>query len=239
MSAAPRSAVDELCDFLSCAVHLVLWARRVYPRETFERRRHLDVTVFRSRHVELNEYITLIVQGARQLIERREADRLVLAVRSGRIVLEHFRFDLRYEGRAIDLDALRQQLRGFLLKLLVCDALLGPLPNDADLDFTAELHTDRTHASTPLPEPCAPACRSKAQPLPACTAPADATSTCVASCLRLLHDWAEANGPQDLGAMPSGTELAVVPLKSLNVDGLAIGLSCISARMTSAPCAVR
>jgi hypothetical protein len=107
MSAA---VVDELCCFLSCAVHLVLWARRVYPREAFERRRHLDVTVFRSRHVELNEYIALIVQGARQLIERGEADRLVIAVRSGRVVFERFRFDVRYDGRAVDLDALREQL---------------------------------------------------------------------------------------------------------------------------------
>ena len=106
---------------MSCAVHLVLWARRVYPREAFERRRHLDVTVFRSRHVELNEYIALIVQGARQLIERGEADRLVIAVRSGRVVFERFRFDVRYDGRAVDLDALREQLRGFLLKLLTCE----------------------------------------------------------------------------------------------------------------------
>ena len=153
---------DELCDFLSCAVHLVLWARRVYPREAFERRRHLDVTVFRSRHVELNEYIALIVQGARQLMERGEADRLVIAVRSGRVVFERFRFDVRYDGRAVDLDALREQLRGFLLKLLTCDAQLGPLPYDAELDFTAEIHTDATHAPLPLPEPYAAASRLNA-----------------------------------------------------------------------------
>jgi hypothetical protein len=228
MSAA---VVDELCCFLSCAVHLVLWARRVYPREAFERRRHLDVTVFRSRHVELNEYIALIVQGARQLIERGEADRLVIAVRSGRVVFERFRFDVRYDGRAVDLDALREQLRGFLLKLLTCDAQLGPLPYDAELDFTAELHTDATHAPLPLPEPYAAASRSNA---PLLASASDAACAHVALCLRLLHDWAEASVPQELGSMPVGTEPVVVPFKSLDVDGLTIGLSCIAARMTSA-----
>lgn len=34
--------------------------------------------------------------------------------------------------------------------------------------------------------------------------------------------------------MPVGTEPVVVPFKSLDVDGLTIGLSCIAARMTSA-----
>lgn len=150
-----EAVIDELCDFLACALHLVLYARRVYPREIFERRRHLDVTVFRSRHVELNEYLALIVQGARQLMERGEADTLVVTIRAGYdVVLERFRFDLSYDGRAVALDVLREHLRGFLLKLLVCDSMLGPLPSTARLDFTAELHTKPSRVAQPLPDSC-------------------------------------------------------------------------------------
>ena len=65
-----------LCDFLHGAVHLILHARKVYPPEIFERRRFLDVTVFRSRHVELNDHIALVARGARDLMARGEADAL-------------------------------------------------------------------------------------------------------------------------------------------------------------------
>ena len=152
-------------QFLDVAIHLILRTRRVYAPEIFERRRFLDVTVFRSRHIELNEHIALVAEGAKTLLERGEADALVVSImgapREGgpRAVLERYLFEFRQSDRAAaaaaatddDHEAMRAQLRGFLLKLHVCDTQLAPLPADADLSFACELHTAPTRVSEPLP----------------------------------------------------------------------------------------
>lgn len=150
-SSADFQVVDELCTFLEVAIHLLLHQRQVYPREAFERRRHLDVSVYRSRHPELNEYIAITVQGARKLLERNEADAFIVVIRDkDRHVLERFHFDMHYETLAIDLELLREQLRGILVKVHTCDTLLTDLPPDATFDV--ELHTAPTRARHPLPD---------------------------------------------------------------------------------------
>ena len=201
-SSASSPLHDALCDFLSAAIHLILYARRVYPRDIFERRRHLDVTVFRSRHKELNEHVALVVRGARGLLERGEADALVVAILGSRgEALERFRFELRLasDGRVVDVPALLAQLRGFLLKLHVCDSLLAPLPADQELSFTTELHTTSTRSAQPLPTP-------------------------------LRDEWAEADVGRELAAMADGSDPSCVPLKSLSLDGITMGLSVLAAR---------
>jgi mitotic spindle assembly checkpoint protein MAD2B len=198
----PSHMLSLLCDFLGVCIHLILHARHVYPRDIFERRRHLDVTVFRSRHPELNEYITQVVEGARHLMERGEADALVISIHttgsSSTTVLERFRFDIRLTTSArINEDMLRTQLRGFLLKLQVCDSLLAPLPSESGLSFTVELHSNETTASQPLPDP-------------------------------LLTGWVEADLQRELGSIPTSSGPCVVPLKSLTMDGFTLGLSVLT-----------
>ena len=212
-------ATGVLVDFLQGAVHQILYARKVYPPDVFERRRLFDVTVFRSRHVELNDYIKMVVDSARLLLERAELDALVVSV-LGRpraaapslrpVVLERFRLDVRLSAAGasshLDAEGLAASLRGFLLKLHVCDALLAPLPADAELSFTAELHTRATSAPHPLPD-------------------------------SLREAWAEtdaggggahtAAGPV-AGGVDGGPH--VVPLKSLEAGGLTMGLSVLTAR---------
>jgi mitotic spindle assembly checkpoint protein MAD2B len=218
-----ESAVGLLGDFLGAALHLILYTRRVYPPEIFERRRLFDVMVFRSRHVELNDHIALIVQGACELIERNEADALVLSVlgtprtpdQPGVRVLERFRFELRSRESAqsttanlrinasADPEVLRGQLRGFLLKLHLLESLLAPLPSDADLSFACELHTAPTRITQPLPA-------------------------------SLREQWAETAAPgRALGAPPQANDSDsggfVVPLKSCVVGGLTVALSVLAA----------
>ena len=135
-------------DFLGAAVHTLLHARGVYPPETFERRRLFEVQVYVSRHQELIEYVASAVRGATQLLAQGAADSLVLRVLGAGApapVLERFVFELRAPGGAaplaeLDAAALRAQLRGFLVKLHVCDSLLAPLPGGGGLTFGLELH---------------------------------------------------------------------------------------------------
>ena len=57
------AALSVLCEFLTAAIHLILFARRVYPEDSFERRRLFNVPVQLSRHPELREYIAGVVAG--------------------------------------------------------------------------------------------------------------------------------------------------------------------------------
>ena len=98
------------------------------------RPKFLDVTVFRSRHPELNEYVAQVIEGARQLMHRGEADALVISINStsngSTTVLERFRFDIRLTTSAGISDALlRTQLRGQVRRLAVAVAVLVEQPS--------------------------------------------------------------------------------------------------------------
>ena len=204
-------------------MHLILRVRGVYPEEIFERRRLFDVTTFRSRHVELNDYIALVSEGLRELLERGEGDALVLSILrqpaaaaaavSSSVpspkpeVLERFRFEFRQLASSgpqpmplatgKELDQVRAQLRGFLLKLHVCSTLLPPLnPSPAkSLAFACELHTNTTCSMDPLSP-------------------------------QLLEHWTENSSPAS--AISSG-EARVVPLKSLATEGgLVVSLNALT-----------
>lgn len=57
-----QAKADLLADFLEVAVHLILYARNVYPPTIFERKKKYDVPVRLSRHPELNKYISEVAQ---------------------------------------------------------------------------------------------------------------------------------------------------------------------------------
>ena len=236
MAAASRGlstdALNAITEFLEGAIQLILHARKVYPPEIFEQRRLFDVALPHSRVPELNEYVAYLVHGARELIERGECDAMVVSILARPkdafpnvqpTTLERFRIDLRLpqlDTQAVgpDSDALRGSLRGFLLKLHVCDALLAPLP-DADLTFTAELHTRSTSSLQPLPtvllEKWCETDVTKEQ-LDGARAERGAVN------LPMLD--AVGNG------FPHGApEPYVLPLKSLDMGGIAMGLSVLAA----------
>eukprot|EP00967_Tisochrysis_lutea_P003746 scaffold4451_cov26-Tisochrysis_lutea.AAC.1 len=97
-------ATRLLLEFLRVLVHLILYTRRVYPEETFERRRFLEVIVYRcaqkhrlkrhprhrskphflpfrrSRHPGLCEYIDDAVQGLGELLCAGLAEAFVIVI---------------------------------------------------------------------------------------------------------------------------------------------------------------
>jgi mitotic spindle assembly checkpoint protein MAD2B len=54
-----------ILEFVEACVQQVLWVREVYSRELFERCRLYGVSLFRSRHPQLNDYIHQTVQSLR------------------------------------------------------------------------------------------------------------------------------------------------------------------------------
>ncbi|KAL1528269.1 hypothetical protein AB1Y20_009626 [Prymnesium parvum] len=191
---------EVLREFLAAACHMILHSRHIYPREIFERRRLFDVTVFRSRHKELNEYIDMAVHGVCELLQRGEADAMVLAVLGPPtlhspdlhpVVHERYRFALSFTPHATtgtsDLSA---QLRAFLVKLHFCDSLLSPLRIDATkLTFRIEAHSKPVRCLDALPP-------------------------------ELNEQWIELDTSSELGA--SGG--SITPLKSMNSGSVSLQL---------------
>lgn len=64
-AAARDSLVDVLLEFLEALVHQVLFVRELYAAELFQRQRLYGIAVRRSRHPELNAYISGVVGGLR------------------------------------------------------------------------------------------------------------------------------------------------------------------------------
>ena len=153
----PLPPVAVVDDFLHGALHVILHARRVFPPDVFERRRLFDVAArgtssSTSTSPESSSAPAICWSAASST---HSSSVLAPPARTARpAVLERFRIDVRLPAAgslSVHADALHASLRGFLLRLHVCDALLAPLPAGAELSFTAELHTRSTSASQPLP----------------------------------------------------------------------------------------
>ncbi|KAK9818377.1 hypothetical protein WJX72_011659 [[Myrmecia] bisecta] len=146
MNVATLAEVQEevatvLCEFLEAAVHQVLHLREVYNPELFDRHRYLNITVRKSRHPDLNEYIHSLVESLKVPLREAKLQKVaILLLDSHGRTVERYVVQLQVDRKglchlnAADLDA---ALRGFLLKLQYVDACLKPLPKGCTFDIVA------------------------------------------------------------------------------------------------------
>jgi hypothetical protein len=62
--------VDYVLSFLECAVHNILFVRHVYPEILFEQKRFLGVTVWQSRHPDINSYIRRVMSNLKPMLSK-------------------------------------------------------------------------------------------------------------------------------------------------------------------------
>jgi hypothetical protein len=75
--------VDVIVEFLEAAVHHVLHARGLYPKELFEARKLFGSRVMKARHPDLEQYIEGAVYALRSPIARGDVKRVVLVIKDG------------------------------------------------------------------------------------------------------------------------------------------------------------
>ncbi|XP_078368970.1 mitotic spindle assembly checkpoint protein MAD2B-like isoform X2 [Oculina patagonica] len=128
-----------LCEFLEVAFHLILYVREVYPPVVFERRKKYNVPVQMCCHPDLNQYILDVLQTTKPLLEKGEVQRVALVISNKKFIpVERFVFEI---GNPEESSATGSEdnfllhtekaLRGFLLKINACDALLEPIPPES------------------------------------------------------------------------------------------------------------
>ena len=130
------SLLDELMDFIECSIHSILYVREVYPPSLFEQRRFLGVTIWQSRHPDINSYIRRVLNNARPLMEQDLVDRVVFVTTSSTgVVLDHVTikcFTLPQQQHTSDgalnmqseISQLQEELRSTVLRIGLLDAQL-------------------------------------------------------------------------------------------------------------------
>ncbi|KAL5013822.1 hypothetical protein ScPMuIL_008092 [Solemya velum] len=144
-----KISADILSEFLETAIHCILYARELYPTGVFSKRKKYNVPVQICMHPDVSLYVTNVVEGVKEFLQNQETDRVSVVILSSRDEpIEKFVFEIgepdRNSGDDKYLYRLEQSLRGFVLKLNLCGAVLSPLPDDCT--WTVQLHTQESSA---------------------------------------------------------------------------------------------
>lgn len=138
---------DILLEFLEVAFNHILYFRKLYPEEIFERKKIYATAVHISQHPELNEYLRNVLTAIQQLIAIDEKSiksiNLVICNNDG-VPVEKYVFDLLELQTQISNEdpyflKTEEALRTICLKLSILDAYLKPLPEDST--FSIEIQT--------------------------------------------------------------------------------------------------
>ncbi|CAG8974920.1 hypothetical protein HYALB_00006708 [Hymenoscyphus albidus] len=161
-----------LMDFLTVAIHTILYIRELYPHSTFLTTRAYNLPVHQNRHPKVCEWINESIKALEPQISANAVKRVVVVIYSPDLkVLERFLFDIsrfpvvdhkerftEFEGDApgvADIVDIEEQLRAKIRKLDYLGGKMKPLPKDCTFTLSIEL---RDEADPPIghPQPWVP-----------------------------------------------------------------------------------
>ncbi|OLL25940.1 DNA polymerase zeta processivity subunit, partial [Neolecta irregularis DAH-3] len=161
---------DHIDNFkVTVALHTILHSRNIYPAELFIRARKYNSHVQQCRHPTLCQWIRDAVQCCTEELEKGTVSRISIVILStADIPFERFifdvsgfpdlpqnQFDIPIENAKMSPFDLEEQYRAAIVRLGVCEATLGTLPEDCTFTITIELRqkANYPHSSTSwLPE---------------------------------------------------------------------------------------
>lgn len=151
-------------DFLTVAIHTILYERHIYPLDTFITAKKWNYPVRQSRHPKVCKWINDAVAAVQEELLKGTVDRVAVVIYSQYSQpLERFMFDLSKfpviakedfhtpierqspsgqqkptpaQPAAVDLE---EQFRAVMAKLTVCDTMLKPIPQGCTFTVAIEL----------------------------------------------------------------------------------------------------
>ncbi|ORZ11070.1 DNA-binding protein [Absidia repens] len=130
-----------LCDFIQVWIHQILYQRELYPKGSFEQRKHYDVPVVMSSNPGVCTYVKEFVTSLQPLLEKQQCQLVSLVVLSNTTqqALERYVFQMDYyanvKSTTMADEDIQHYFRACLLKLNVLPSLLS----SASLDCTYAL----------------------------------------------------------------------------------------------------
>ncbi|RDL30401.1 The spindle assembly checkpoint protein mad2 [Venustampulla echinocandica] len=161
-----------LTDFLTVAIHTILYTRSLYPQTTFLTSRAYNLPVHQNRHPAVCAWINSAVTSLTPLLSSNAAKRVVIVIYSPQLeVLERYIFDIsRFpvisekekltefadETRGMsNITDVEEQLRATIRRLEYAGSKMAPLPEKCTYTLAVEL---RDEAEPPIghPQPWVP-----------------------------------------------------------------------------------
>ena len=173
-----RALVAAFTDFLTVAIHTILYERRIYPQTSFLSARKYNLPVRQNRHPKVCEWINDAVTAVETEILKGTAERVVVVIytKSG-TPTERFLFDVsRFPAVPVaDTDMplqrtgadgetvavlptvdMEEQFRATIGKIANCGTVLKSLPEGCTFTVAIELKSE-SHAPLGHPQPWIPA----------------------------------------------------------------------------------
>jgi hypothetical protein len=141
--------VGLVYEFIETCVHTLLRYRKIYPDSIFEQRSKYGISVFQSRHPDVNHYIRKVLDNSRQLLERGLLDSYIFTTYDNKgNVIDQVVISLKIKAlnkltssssssssssgkfTTQQLYCLEEEFRSFILRLTLLDTSLVKLPDD-------------------------------------------------------------------------------------------------------------
>lgn len=158
-----QALIATFSDFLTVAIHTILFERAIYPPSTFISTRKYNFPVRQNRHPKVCSWIVDAVAAVEAEMAKGAVNRVTVNIYSQEAqVLERFMFDVSafptvpmaellttfedpvsspeaHSVRKISVADVEEQLRAAVRKLAYCGNKLGPLPGGCSFTVAVEL----------------------------------------------------------------------------------------------------
>ena len=159
-----RNLISRFTDFLTVAIHVILYERSIYPQTSFLSARKFNFAVRQSRHPKVCEWINDAVTAVETELLKSAVDRIAVVIfdKSNK-PLERFMFDVSHfptvpasesdtplertgaDGEKVAVLPtvdMEEQFRAAMSKLANCGALLKPTPKGCAFTVAIELKSE-------------------------------------------------------------------------------------------------
>ena len=154
-----QSILQTFTDFLTVAIHTILYERGIYPADTFISTRKYNFPVRQNRHPKVCSWINDAVSSVSALLLKGTVRRVVVVIYSQDLeVMERFLFDVErfpvvdpkeafteFEAREgqgdlkISVTDVEEQLRATIRRLAYTGSKMAPLPEGCTYTVAVEL----------------------------------------------------------------------------------------------------
>lgn len=167
-----RALVTAFTDFLTVAIHTILYERHIYPQTSFLSARRYNLAVRQSRHPKVCEWIIDAVTAVEVQLLKGAVDRVAVVIyNKSNVALERFMFDVspfpsiaetdvdiplirddQDEVQNMPLADMDEQFRAVMTRLTNCASSLKPVPQGCTFTIAIELKNEDHHAPVSHPQ---------------------------------------------------------------------------------------
>lgn len=138
-------AKDLFCDFITIAIHSLLYNRKVYPHGVFKLRQKFNIPVQVCYHPDVFDYVTRLVEEVGMILKDQHLHALHMVIGSDADGWEQLTFKLHTFARLTNqdqLNLLENQFKMCLLKLSVIESYLPLREESENKDVTWRIEID-------------------------------------------------------------------------------------------------